>query len=291
MAVQAIEAPSAPVYSLQTGDKPPTPLYTDEFLTVHSIPIYPSPSAPEEDIEVADYMVASSLEPADRPLKRKRTLSPVEPARQKSPPATDHIVHTASPVENLFLQRAQSADFNPTALVGDEAQEWRKLLLQEMFPMQPRKQDPTLSKGAKSKEKDKAQEKARVAQVFAKKTLTAGRDADTEGPVKPLVGNHARYSRLPSVVEGSDAHTQPALPTLAYLLIGPSVRGKFDAKKAEELGVPKGPIRGKLTRGEAITFEVDDGAGGKTQRTVKPEDCVGPSEVAQVSRRRSCLII
>lgn len=281
MVVQAIEAPSAPVYSIQTGDKPPPPLYTDEFLTVHSIPIYPSLSVPE----AVDPMIASSLEPADRPLKRKRTPSPSEPARPKSPPATDHTVDTASPVERTFLQRAQSPDFNPTSLVGDEAQEWRKLLLQEMFPMQPPKEDSTVSKGVKSKEKDKAQEKARVAQVFAKKTLTAGRDADTEGPVKPLVGNHARYSRLPPVVEGSDAHTQPALPTLAYLLIGPSVRGKFDAKRAEELGVPRGPIRGKLTRGEAITFEVDDGAGGKTQCTVKPEDCVAPSEVAQVSDR------
>ncbi|OJT01745.1 Zinc phosphodiesterase ELAC protein 2 [Trametes pubescens] len=281
MAVQAIEAPSAPVYSVQVDDKPPSPLYTDEFLTVYSIPIYPTPSIAEEDSEVADPMMASSSEPADRPLKRKRTPSPFEPARQKSPPATDHTVDTASPVEKTFLQRAQSPNFTPTSLVGDEAQEWRKLLLQEMFPMQPPKQDSAEPKDAKGKEKGKAQEKARVAQVFAKKTLTTGRDEDTEGPLKPLIGNHARYSRLPPVVEGSDAHTQPALPTLAYLLVGPSVRGKFDAKKAKELGVPLGPIRGRLTRGETITFEVDDGAGGKIERTVKPEDCVAPSEVAQ----------
>lgn len=143
-------------------------------------------------------------------------------------------------------------------------------------------QDPALPKGAK----DKQREKARVAQVSAKKTT--GAVDEGAGGAKPLVSMHARYSRLPPLVEGSDAHAHPALPTLAYLLVGPSVRGKFDAKKAEELGVPRGPIRGKLTRGEAITFEVDDGNGGKLERTVRPEDCIGPSEVAQVSDRVEC---
>jgi ribonuclease Z len=52
-------------------------------------------------------------------------------------------------------------------------------------------------------------------------------------------------------------------------------------KRAEELGVPRGKERAKLTQGESITFDVVvDGV--KTKRTVKSEDCVGESEVPGV---------
>ncbi|WRT69179.1 uncharacterized protein IL334_006163 [Kwoniella shivajii] len=67
---------------------------------------------------------------------------------------------------------------------------------------------------------------------------------------------------------------------MVYICQAPDVRGKFDVEKANKLGVPKGPMRGKLTRGEEI--EVDDPSiqGGK--RIVKPEQCLvggGPGSV------------
>ena len=46
--------------------------------------------------------------------------------------------------------------------------------------------------------------------------------------------------------------------------------GKFDNEVATRLGVPRGPIRGQLVRGEDVTLE--DG------RVVKSSDCVGKSE-------------
>lgn len=66
-------------------------------------------------------------------------------------------------------------------------------------------------------------------------------------------------------------------PTLAYVVVGPRVRGKFDIKKATALGVPFGPMRGRLTKGETITFTVK--VGDETiERVVRPEECVGESE-------------
>jgi ribonuclease Z len=68
----------------------------------------------------------------------------------------------------------------------------------------------------------------------------------------------------------------------AYIVVGPQPRGKFDAKRAEELGLVPGPLRGKVARGETVTFTVDDGAGGSVQRTVRPEDCMGEHETTKV---------
>jgi ribonuclease Z len=73
-----------------------------------------------------------------------------------------------------------------------------------------------------------------------------------------------------------------AKPTLAYIAVGPRVRGKFDVEKAQELGVPSGPKRGKLTRGESVTVRVK--VDGKfVERIVRPEECVGESETPVVS--------
>jgi hypothetical protein len=67
----------------------------------------------------------------------------------------------------------------------------------------------------------------------------------------------------------------------AYIVVGPRVRGKFDVKRAEELGL-FGPLRGRVARGETVTFTVDDGTGVKVQRTVRPEDCLGEPESQKV---------
>ncbi|KAI8986907.1 beta-lactamase-like protein [Trametes punicea] len=275
MAVKATEAPSAPVQTIESEDKPPPPVYKDDILTVYAIPIYPTSSGAEELAEVRK--TADMEESANRPLKRKRQTSPLGPAKRRTPPLTDHTLDTDSAVSDTLTSRARSPRFDPRTLVGEDAQEWRKLMLQDMFPMEELAlHDPAHSK--------KEKERARLAQVQAKKAI-GSEGVESGGPSPrgvpvPLVSPEKRFTRLPGLAE-VDRRDTPALPTLAYLLVGPSVRGKFDVKKAEELGLPRGPIRGRLTRGETVTFEVDDGKGGKIQRTVRPEDCVGPGEVGQ----------
>lgn len=67
---------------------------------------------------------------------------------------------------------------------------------------------------------------------------------------------------------------------MVYILQAPDVRGKFDVARAAALNVPKGPIRGRLTKGETISFDDPTVDGGV--RVVRPEDCLtggGPGKV------------
>ncbi|KAG1734832.1 hypothetical protein EDB19DRAFT_1135271 [Suillus lakei] len=72
----------------------------------------------------------------------------------------------------------------------------------------------------------------------------------------------------------------PSLPacnrhaTLAYAVVGPRVRGKFDVKRAEGLGLKAGPLRARVARGETVTVVGKDGV----ERSVGPSDVVGASE-------------
>ncbi|MDW8338052.1 MAG: ribonuclease Z [Thermoleophilia bacterium] len=58
------------------------------------------------------------------------------------------------------------------------------------------------------------------------------------------------------------------VPALGYALVEDERPGRFDVAAAEALGVPPGPARGLLQRGESVTLE--DGS------TVRPEQVLGP---------------
>lgn len=73
-------------------------------------------------------------------------------------------------------------------------------------------------------------------------------------------------------------NTPETKPTLAYAVVGPRIRGKFDAVKAKELGVPNGSQRRDLTQGKTIRFMVPDEKGGMVERVVRPEEIIGESE-------------
>jgi ribonuclease Z len=61
------------------------------------------------------------------------------------------------------------------------------------------------------------------------------------------------------------------LPALGYVLEEDHRPGRFDREKAIALGVPPGPLFGRLQRGETITVVKD---GGKAE--VKPSEVLGP---------------
>ena len=59
------------------------------------------------------------------------------------------------------------------------------------------------------------------------------------------------------------------MPAVGYVLEEPERPGRFDVEKAKTLGVPEGPLFGRLQKGEAVTLD-----GG---RTVTPDQVVGAS--------------
>jgi ribonuclease Z len=71
------------------------------------------------------------------------------------------------------------------------------------------------------------------------------------------------YDILPYPVE------HPGSVAVGYALIEPERRGRFHPEMARELGVPEGPMWGRLHRGEIITL--DDG------RVIDPATLVGPT--------------
>ncbi|KNE60081.1 hypothetical protein AMAG_05512 [Allomyces macrogynus ATCC 38327] len=62
--------------------------------------------------------------------------------------------------------------------------------------------------------------------------------------------------------------------SVAYVCFGPEVRGKFDVKRAAELGLKPGRAFGKLQRGESVTMP--DG------KVIHPLDVMGPTRPSQV---------
>ncbi|MAG59021.1 MAG: ribonuclease Z [Planctomycetes bacterium] len=64
------------------------------------------------------------------------------------------------------------------------------------------------------------------------------------------------------------------IPSMGYRFEEHELPGRFDGTKADELGVPFGPERGILQRGEAITLE--------NGRTVTPEELVGEARPGRI---------
>ena len=57
-------------------------------------------------------------------------------------------------------------------------------------------------------------------------------------------------------------------PAMGYALVEDERKGRFDPDRARSLGIPEGPLWGRIHRGEAVTLE--DG------RIVQPSELVGP---------------
>ena len=108
----------------------------------------------------------------------------------------------------------------------------------------------------------------------AKKVLTTAMQLDVERvpfPVEIVEVKAGDIVAGPVKRDGYDIGTFPTEhgggPSLGYLLKEHVRRGRFDVEKARTLGIPEGPLWGKLTKGEDV--QLSDG------QTVRPSDVVG----------------
>ncbi|KAM6497244.1 hypothetical protein JOM56_007717 [Amanita muscaria] len=265
--IQPIEAPSIPLSS-------PEPIYKDDNITVYGIPIAPSVLAQGDAL-------------GDSPLKqkRKRSPSPHRTLKRASIAKADSSLPTTT-----LEQISSQLGFSPSSLSGDLAQEWKTSLVKVMFPAS-KKHETKIAK-EKGNERDETRKKG-------KPTAAIVEEHDLPEPdLEPGTENIDIYKRAkvpdgyhlqlpPFSYPGAGSSDSP--PTLAYLVIGPRIRGKFDAKKAGQLGIPNGPIRRRLINGETVKFmvkskQMEDGVlrDVEVEREVKPEDCVGESETPAV---------
>jgi len=108
----------------------------------------------------------------------------------------------------------------------------------------------------------------------AKKVLTTAMQLGVERvpfPVEIVEVKAGDIVAGPVKRDGYDIGTFPTEhgggPSLGYLVKEHVRRGRFDVEKARTLGIPEGPLWGKLTKGEDV--QLSDG------QTVRPSDVVG----------------
>ncbi|KAF8166655.1 hypothetical protein K438DRAFT_1857115 [Mycena galopus ATCC 62051] len=220
----------------------------------------PSPSCTYQDKNIAVYtipVVDSSME-----------LSAITTVEPSEAPSAEYITETGSTKRkrepSSSLKELMETDgFSPEKLEGESAQEWRKLMIKTMFPA-------SMNRKCNNSSPNKRQRTT---------------NDNSDGPRLPEYSKNFDMYQRPRIPAGYHQQlpkfTAPwpaaAPPTLAYVVVGPSVRGKFDVEKSIKLGVPK-HMRSRLTRGESITVTVQEGD-QSVQKIIQPLDCIGPSEV------------
>ncbi|KIY46216.1 hypothetical protein FISHEDRAFT_48033 [Fistulina hepatica ATCC 64428] len=214
----------------------PEPVYTDKHIKLFAVPV-----------------LAHATETVGE--KRKREPSPDLPSKRHAPSGDSESLQSIM----------QSAEFIPDMLVGDEQRAYRKLLLQSMFPR------PVVEANQRSRGKRKG--KGQALKESAQQHENTGTDPSQNDMYRRRLPPGFHKQQPAFVHPEGCSSSNPA--TIAYILVGPRIRGKFDVASAERLKVPT-RSRKTLTQGSSVTFTVTQD--GKTfERTVQPEDVVGAS--------------
>src|SRR5258706_1219656 len=241
--------------------------YEDENLKVYSVPIEPQGDLIRRwNIPVALKRKGSTDLSPERPLKRPNSLGSTEPTPTGLLSASNIVISGLAINSEPRRPQAIASLQNLSALLGgegvavtstqepqdvpdpsrplreDEELQLKGLLVRRLFgtPWSELKTDPDL--------------------LALQAALNLPDNWDPNRHYKRI----SRHRALPQV--------------MCYVGIGPMYRGKFDAKKATELGVPKGRERGQLTKAENLTL--------KDGRVITPQMCLCPSTPPTVRRLR-----
>lgn len=281
---------SLPLSILDIPVSPEQPVYQTNQLSVRAITLRPDGQNQSKAIR-ADANEESNFEWKDTPRQLKNLTTPQLRwwrrailkgiFKDPNPAASAATVASKAPAAE-----ADMATESPAAIQAEE--ELNAVGTAEELAAVPMTVDEPTNLSA-------ASDKSQLDAVVDEKTPVVSEAAKPDVPAQtPDVPNRWRgvqqlsrsYIPQPIPLEGSDSQTtsQPDLLEdirIAYILQAPMIRGKFDSQKAKQLGVPNGPIRGKLTAGQAI--EIDDPKNPGQKKTIKPEDVVGAPQDGGVS--------
>ena len=196
-----------PIYPTEASWTPstsssPDPLYKDKNVTVYGIPILPS----SESLQNAS---SSTSDPSTTShsldhSKRKREVSPDSPSKR---PALmiegTQSLEKSSSIDDIM----QQADFTPVGLTGEVAQEWRRLMVDVMFPGVKEKMEAQKRKHRKERDRDRvpshskqSNEKNPGADNGHSKSTTAETTTFDHDGHSPIIYNNDSVSASPSNV-------------------------------------------------------------------------------------------
>jgi ribonuclease Z len=187
--------PTEASWTLSTSASP-DPLYQDKNLTVYGIPILPS----SENSQVASPLtsdLSTGAQSLDHSLKRKREASPESPSKRPTLMAGEIGLLEKTPSLGDIIHQA---DFTPVGLTGETAQEWRRLMVDTMFPGVKEKMEAQKRKQRKERDRDRVPSPSKKSNDknagpgasndgHSKSTITETNTCDNKGPT-PLDGNN-----------------------------------------------------------------------------------------------------
>ncbi|KAF9220720.1 hypothetical protein BS17DRAFT_797508 [Gyrodon lividus] len=248
------------------------PVYKDNNVSVFALPVLPE--APHgSPLSAGNAGVTTTPTPVfpndiASSLKRRREPSPDQPSKRlPNQSSTSLFPDTIPSATELLREVATKSDFDPSSLHGEMAQAWRQLVVQTMFPAT---QVASANTDQDGPGKRKGKRRAEIHEVKPREDTPLKSARASQAPCinKPLPPPERALIGSPN---------RSLKPTVAYAIMGPRIRGKFDAQKAVALGLPRGPLRARLSKGECVTVQVKDTNGNIIVREIQPEDCIGES--------------
>ncbi|TRM58741.1 hypothetical protein BD626DRAFT_410082 [Schizophyllum amplum] len=233
-------------------DAEPEPILKDRDVSIYALPVLPQASAP---------------------LKRKRSASPEWPSKRQNAssgsPVDGHLHPIASRRSLSTTCHTRYRMTNATSTLESYRCSGHRIC-PAVHACMFSKQDA----GGKKRGKQQQQQSKTAGPYNA--SAPGEPDVFRRGDLPPGFHHQLPPPVLPTT-STSGSNSTPDTATLAYAVIGPRIRGKFDVATAERLGVPPGPLRGQLARGLTVTVKDKDAEGKITEREVKPEDVVSES--------------
>lgn len=229
---------------------------------------------------------------ADGPSPFKRPAPSSTPGLESEATSTSTLQPTtitipAPAVQDLLSRyRLTPHSFPISSLTGLEADEWRRLTVASMFTMEGRVEEPEgerdsgrdgdrAGQGEGVGESGKEGERERERRGKGKKGRDGTGTETTEkmtktrkdrGPARlnPAKSMH-QLPRFEHPFASSSAPSAPSSQTsCAYLILGPRTRGRFDAARADALGL-RGKLRGQVSQGETVVFFVEEEVEGDVE--------------------------